>query len=360
MHYAVQPYTLRVRRKQEVLFRSEGKWLHPLLDLEEALPKEGWEPAELELEDKIVGKAAAFLIVRMGIRQVYAHLLSELAAGVFEMYGVSYGWGERVPRISCKTEEFLATIEDPEEAALLIRRRAGRCKDIPLIVESLYVSRGSQPVLQNLTFAAARGDRVVIRGPNGAGKSTFLRAILGLVPKEKGTILIRGKESSPSNPAWIGYLAQAGGEVDLNITVEEAVEIGTVRFTDSPQRRRNRILQALSLTGMESNRTRLLRTLSGGERRRTELARLFAQEPDILLLDEPTTNLDPEAKQQVLDLLQRYAVDKKVTIVMVTHEEAHFHLPGFRYRVLRNGRLYPGEGGIEAALSIASLSSPEG
>jgi len=335
----VMEYSLTVRRRGEVLFQSGGKWLHPLLDLEEAMHRNGWDPKELDLEDKIVGKAAAFLIVRMGIPRVYAHLLSELAVEVFRRYGVTFQWDERIPRIACQTEQILATIDDPEEAALVILRRAGRDREIPLIVESLTVSRGNRPVLQNLTFAATRGDRVVIWGHNGAGKSTLLRAILGLLPIEKGGIWIQGKGTR--DPAGIGYLAQGSEGGDLQITVEEAVEVGTIRFHCSSKEREGRIQKALSLTGMEAFRKRTLRSLSGGERRRTELARLFAQEPAILLLDEPTTNLDPEAKREVLAVLQRYSEERKATIVMVSHEDVHFNLPGWRYRLLSNGRLYP-------------------
>ena len=328
-----------MRRRGEILFRSGGKWLHPLLDLEEAMHRNGWDPKELDLEDKIVGKAAAFLIVRMGIPRLYAHLLSELAVEVFRRYGVAFQWDERIPRIACQTEQILATIDDPEEAALVILRRAGRDREIPLIVESLYVFRGNRPVLQNLTFAATRGDRVVIWGPNGVGKSTLLRAILGLLPIEKGGIWIQGKGTR--DPAGIGYLAQGSEGGDLNIAVEEAVEVGTIRFHCSSKERESRIRKALSLTGMEAFRKRTLRSLSGGERRRTELARVFAQEPSILLLDEPTTNLDSEAKREVLSVLQRYAEERKATIVMVSHENVHFNLPGWRYRLLSNGRLYP-------------------
>ncbi|MCX7787847.1 MAG: DUF1893 domain-containing protein [Spirochaetes bacterium] len=332
-------YTLTVRRNGEVLFQSGGKWLHPLLDLEEAIQRNGWNPADLDLEDKIVGKAAAFLIVRMGIPRVSAHLLSELAVEVFRRYGVCFRWNERIPRIACQTEQILANIDDPEEAALVILRRAGRDREIPLVVESLFVYRENRPILQNLTFAASRGDRVVIRGANGSGKSTLLRAILGLLPIEKGTILIQGKHTR--DPEGIGYLAQGGGGIDLNISVEEAVEVGTIRYRCSQRERKERIQRALSITGMDTLRKRTLRSLSGGERRRTELSRLFAQEPAILLLDEPTTNLDPKAKQEVLEVLQRYAEDRKATIVMVSHEEIHFHLPGWRYRLLSHGRLYP-------------------
>ena len=334
-------YSLVARRNGEVIFHSEGKWLYPLLDLEDRINEEGWDGSELELEDKIAGKAAAFLMVRMGVRRVYAHMLSELAEEVFRSYGVEYRFDIRVPRIACQTEEILATLDDPEEAALIILRRAGREMQVPLIVESLYVSRNGKPVLKNLTFAVGKGERVVIRGPNGTGKSTFLRSILGLVPSERGTVLIHGEEQRIPDPAHVGYLSQESAKDDLNITVEEVVEVGTLRFRCSSEERKSRVSHALSLTGMDGFQKRTFRSLSGGELRRCDLARCFAQEPEILLLDEPTANLDPDAKKEVLEVLHAYGEKKKATVVMVTHEESHFHLPGWKSYLLEQGRLYP-------------------
>ena len=334
-------YSLVARMNGDIVFHNNGKWLHPLLDLEDEIHRRGWDGSLLELEDKIVGRAAAFLMVRLGVRRVFAHILSRIAEDVFVSYGVDYRFGELVPRIACKTEEILANIDDPEEAAILVRRRAGRETDIPLVVESLHASRDGRPVLKNLTFAAARGDKTVIRGPNGAGKSTLLRVILGLVRKDAGTVLVNGRETSRPEPAYLGFLGQGVTVSDFNITVEEAVETGTHRFSCSRKERSERIELALAETGMEGFRTRMMGTLSGGEARRCELARCFAQEPEILLLDEPVSNLDPESKGEVLSVLERYGHNRDATVIMVTHEEAHFRLEGWRYHLLDHGRLYP-------------------
>jgi ABC-type Mn2+/Zn2+ transport system ATPase subunit len=334
-------HSLIARMNGGIVFHSDGKWLHPLLDLEDEIHRRGWDGALLELEDKIVGRAAAFLMVRLGVRRVFAHVLSRIAEDVFVSYGVDYRYGELVPRIACKTEEILANIDDPEEAAILVQRRAGRETNIPLVVESLHAGRDGRPVLKNLTFAAARGDKVVIRGPNGAGKSTLLRVILGLVKKDSGMVLINGKEQPVPDPAHLGFLGQGVTVSDFKITVEEAVETGTHRFSCPPGERSERIGRALAVTGMEGFRKRMMGTLSGGEARRCELARCFAQEPEILLLDEPVSNLDPESKGEVLAVLERYGHNRDATVIMVTHEESHFRLAGWRYHLLDHGRLYP-------------------
>jgi len=119
--------TLELFRGEERLFASDGRWLYPLLELEEYLSSSPWpEPdlrEELRVHDKIVGKAAALLLVRLGIRTVHADLLSLLAEAVLRRHGVRLSHRERVPRIACRTEALLAEVEDPEEAYRVVRER---------------------------------------------------------------------------------------------------------------------------------------------------------------------------------------------------------------------------------------------
>ncbi len=115
--------SLRALYRGESVYTSTGKWLHPLLDFETFLIERALDPAEIELEDKIVGKAAALLMVRLGIRTVRAGLASDPAMEVFRRNGVSCTCGQRVPRIQCMTETLLADIDDPEEARLIIGER---------------------------------------------------------------------------------------------------------------------------------------------------------------------------------------------------------------------------------------------
>jgi len=118
--------TLRAFHGDKEVFASTGKWLHPLFELEEFLGTAPYSPETLRLEDKIVGKAAALLQVRLGIRRVDAGVLSDLGRAVFERYAVSFSAARIVERIECRTETLLAEIEDPEEAYRLLKARAGR------------------------------------------------------------------------------------------------------------------------------------------------------------------------------------------------------------------------------------------
>ena len=118
--------TLTVFRNGTPIFTSYGKWLYPLLELEAYLTDHAFEPAQLLLQDKIIGKAAALLIHRLGFRTVKTGILSRLGEAVLQDYGIAYAYEQLVDRIHCQTEELLATIEDPEEAYQLVKARARR------------------------------------------------------------------------------------------------------------------------------------------------------------------------------------------------------------------------------------------
>lgn len=117
--------TLRVRFGGRQVFSSSGKWLHPLFELEEFLNSASYPPQGVVVEDKIVGKAAALLLIRMGIRQVKAGVLSELAKAVLERFEVRFSYTTIVERIDCRTESLLADVEDPEQAYRIVKARAG-------------------------------------------------------------------------------------------------------------------------------------------------------------------------------------------------------------------------------------------
>ena len=118
--------TLTVWHKEKPIFTSNGNWLYPLFELEAYLAAHAVKPERLLLEDKIIGKAAAVLIHRMGFRTVKAGVLSRLGEDVLQRYEVSYTYAQLVDRIHCHTEELLANVEDAAEAYHLVTVRAGR------------------------------------------------------------------------------------------------------------------------------------------------------------------------------------------------------------------------------------------
>jgi zinc transport system ATP-binding protein len=118
--------TLRAYHEELEVFSSTAKWLHPLFELEEFLNTSSYRPESLRLEDKIVGKAAALMFVRLGIRQVKAGVLSKLGREVLERFNVPFSAADIVERIDCRTELLLAEVEDPERAYRIVAKRAGR------------------------------------------------------------------------------------------------------------------------------------------------------------------------------------------------------------------------------------------
>jgi hypothetical protein len=121
-----QEPTLTVFRNGTPIFTSSGKWLHPLFELETYLAECSFQPVNLILQDKIIGKAAALLIHRLGFRTVQAGILSRLGEAVLQRHGIAYTYEQLVDRIHCQTEELLATVEDPKEAYQLVKARTGR------------------------------------------------------------------------------------------------------------------------------------------------------------------------------------------------------------------------------------------
>ncbi len=118
--------SLEVYHNDSLVFSSDKHWLYPLLDLEGHLPLLKAPPAELNLRDKIVGKASAMLIVRMGFPRLHAEVMSHLASAFLQSHGLSFTYDVLVDRIACRTEELLQDEEDVEAAYRLVRARAGR------------------------------------------------------------------------------------------------------------------------------------------------------------------------------------------------------------------------------------------
>src|SRR5262245_18521053 len=121
-----QAPTLTVFRNSTPIFTSYGTWLHPLFELEAYIAEHPIQPENLILQDKIIGKAAALLIHRLGFRTVKAGILSRRGEAVLQRHGIAYTSEQLVDRIHCQTEELLATVEDPEEVYQLVKARAWR------------------------------------------------------------------------------------------------------------------------------------------------------------------------------------------------------------------------------------------
>lgn len=122
----MQEPTLTVLRDGVPIFTSHGKWLHPLFELEDYLTEHPVQPETLILQDKIIGKAAALLIHRLGFRTVKVGILSRLGEAVLQRHSIVYTYEQLVDRLHCQTEVLLSDVEDSEDAYGLLKVRAER------------------------------------------------------------------------------------------------------------------------------------------------------------------------------------------------------------------------------------------
>ena len=179
-----------------------------------------------------------------------------------------------------------------------------------LRIESLAVGYGGEPVLNGLDLAVARGEFLVVVGPNGSGKSTLVRAVTGALPPAEGRILLDGRDLRGLRPREVARTLAVVAQdtsVGFPFTVEEIVALGRIPHlpplrSETP-RDRAAVERAMRLTGTQPLAGRLVTALSGGERQRVMVARALAQEPRLLILDEPTAHLDIAHQVELLDLV---------------------------------------------------------
>jgi zinc/manganese transport system ATP-binding protein/zinc transport system ATP-binding protein len=202
-------------------------------------------------------------------------------------------------------------------------------------LERVACAYDGTPVLQDVSLRVPPGHFVGMIGPSGAGKTTLLRAMLGLVPRVDGQVVVGGRPVAPGRPpSGVGYVPQVE-TVDWSfpVTVENVVLMGKVgRMGPWPwpsRADRREVGQVLERLGIGHLGNRHIRDLSGGQQQRTFLARALIGRPKLLFLDEPTASVDIKTRDDILHLLARLNRDEGVTIVMTTHElnTVAAHLP---------------------------------
>jgi iron complex transport system ATP-binding protein len=196
-----------------------------------------------------------------------------------------------------------------------------------LAIESLSASYSKTPVLREVSLTVAPGQVLAIIGPNGCGKSTLLRCACGLLTPQSGRVLLDGAEVATLNvrerARRVALLPQSfeGGH---DLTVEEMVLLGRTPYLapyGAPDARDREVMEwALQAVNAGPLRTRRIGELSGGERQRVLLARALAQQPRVLLLDEPTSNLDIRYQYELLNLARRLSRAEKLAVVLVLHQ----------------------------------------
>jgi len=198
-------------------------------------------------------------------------------------------------------------------------------RDIAVRFNSVSFSYGDIKVLDNTSFHIHRGEFAAIVGPNGSGKTTVLKLLFGLEKPNKGSIDIFDAEKKKNYPSSrfggssISYVSQQIPADNLfPITVRDIVRMGLLRPLEGYKKNIDSAEEALEKTGIACLASRTYRTLSGGQKRRALVARALAANPDILVLDEPSANMDAESEMMLYETLG--SIKGKTTIIIVTHD----------------------------------------
>lgn len=226
----------------------------------------------------------------------------------------------------------------------------------------VYRDFGSAQVLQDITFSISEGESFGIIGPNGSGKSTLLKAMTGLLQMNAGEILFRGKPvSSYKRKELARQLAvlEQEGTPAVAFTVDEVVTMGRYPwlrpFADLSAEDYAKIQDVLTTLDLWDKRMQPMNTLSGGERQLVSLARALVQEPQVLILDEPTTYLDIGNQMLVMQHVHRWHKAKGITVVMVLHD---LNLAGqYCDRLLLLERGVRSQGSVSEVLKEKTISS---
>jgi zinc transport system ATP-binding protein len=198
-----------------------------------------------------------------------------------------------------------------------------------LVTENLGFRYNSVEVLSSISFHVQRGDYVGLVGPNGSGKTTLIKIILGLLKSTQGRVLLFGLEKNKFGD-WkrIGYLPQTLTQLNpyFPATVNEIVASGLFSGKRFPKRLDRSdeasIDEALTLMEARDLKNCPVGELSGGQKQRIFAARAIVNRPELILLDEPSAALDPEIREHFFTTLQHLNGDRKVTIILVTHDIA--------------------------------------
>jgi ABC-2 type transport system ATP-binding protein len=215
-----------------------------------------------------------------------------------------------------------------------------RQPDLLLSVENVAKSYGSVRALDGVTLSVAAGEFVALLGANGAGKSTLMQLLTGLFTPDGGEITVLGhnmRTHATAALAGIGVVFQQQ-TLDLELSVRSNLMFHADLHGIPGRIARERIAAALDHYGLTERAGERTRVLSGGNRRRVELARALLHRPRVLLMDEATVGLDPASRREILDEMNRLKTEENIGILWTTHLVDEIERAD-RFNVLRRGRI---------------------
>ncbi len=202
-------------------------------------------------------------------------------------------------------------------------------------------------ILENISLAVARGEFVGVIGPNGSGKTTLFRAISGVLPPRNGEVRIAGRSLASyqrKDLAKILAVVPQNTTVSFSFLVEDVVMMGRMPYLGGVRWETPRDVriakEMMALTDVKHLAERYINELSGGETQRVMIARALTQEPQMILLDEPTAFLDINHQVEIYDLLKKLNVEDNLTIMTISHDLNLASLYCDRLIMLKNGKIY--------------------
>lgn len=205
-----------------------------------------------------------------------------------------------------------------------------------------YDNDAEEYILNDVTFHVKQGEWLSIVGHNGSGKSTTIRLIDGLLEAESGEIIILGDQLTPEN-VWekrrhIGMVFQNPDNQFVGATVEDDVAFGLENQGMDHETMVERVNEALEIVGMQDFKNREPARLSGGQKQRVAIAGIVALRPDIIILDEATSMLDPEGRLDLIQTVKRIKDENQMTVISITHDLDEVALSD-RVLVMKKGKV---------------------
>ena len=224
-------------------------------------------------------------------------------------------------------------------------------------IETRNISKlfGKQRALDNVNILVEKGELVGFLGPNGAGKSTFMKIVTGYLPADSGEVLINGNKVTTENLNYkkdIGYLPEHN-PLYPDLYIKEFLEISAGFY--GLKNVKKRITEMIELTGLGIEQHKKIRALSKGFRQRVGLAQALIHDPSILILDEPTTGLDPNQLEEIRNLIRMISREK--TVILSSHIMQEVEAVCNRVIIINKGKIVA-DGGI-AEIKSGSLSKKQ-
>ena len=220
-------------------------------------------------------------------------------------------------------------------------------KDLAVEFRNVHMEFGGNEVLRDVSFQIEREQAVCILGRSGVGKSVTLKLMIGLLQADRGTICIEAEDITRANAddlsrvrRKMGFLFQSAALFD-SFTIFDNLALPLRRFNpDKPEREiQATVNDALGQVGLENDKMKMPVELSGGMKKRAGLARALVMNPAILLVDEPSSGLDPITASEIDDLLLKFKRERHTTMVIVTHDSRGAKRVGDKLAVLDDGNL---------------------